>query len=122
VIVSCAQCHATTAFKDAADECLGCHADRDVHKGGLGKDCASCHSPNGWGVWEFDHAKQTGFALLGAHGKLKCANCHRQPAGEVKLPKDCASCHRKDDVHLGQYGTQCQRCHSTVTFKGARIQ
>ena len=40
----------------------------------------------------------------------------------MKLAGDCASCHRKDDVHLGQYGTQCQRCHTTLTFKGARIQ
>jgi hypothetical protein len=23
-------------------------------------------------------------------------------------------------VHLGQYGGQCQKCHSTLSFKGAR--
>jgi hypothetical protein len=23
-------------------------------------------------------------------------------------------------VHLGQFGGQCQKCHGTVTFKGAR--
>jgi uncharacterized paraquat-inducible protein A len=39
----------------------------------------------------------------------------------VKLPEDCASCHRKDDIHLGQYGAQCQRCHTTLSFQGARI-
>ena len=122
VLVSCAQCHASKAFKGAARDCLGCHQQNDVHKGGLGRDCAACHSSNSWRAWEFDHAKQTGFALTGAHGKAKCVDCHRQPAAEVKLAKDCAACHRKDDVHLGQYGAQCQRCHSTITFKGARIQ
>jgi hypothetical protein len=23
-------------------------------------------------------------------------------------------------VHLGQFGGQCQKCHGTVSFKGAR--
>ena len=121
-IVSCGQCHASRAFKGAPKDCLGCHAQDDVHKGGLGKDCAACHTTNGWKSWDFDHARQTGFALSGAHAKAKCVDCHRQPAGLVKLAGDCASCHRKDDIHLGQYGTQCQRCHTTLTFKGARIQ
>jgi hypothetical protein len=40
----------------------------------------------------------------------------------VKLAGDCASCHARDDVHLGQFGRQCQRCHGSVTFKGARMQ
>ncbi len=119
-IASCAQCHASKAFKGAPITCNGCHAHNDVHKGRFGKDCAACHSPNGWKAWVFDHAK-TGFALTGAHGTLKCAQCHVKPANEVKLAQDCASCHRKDDIHLGQYGAQCQRCHSTKTFRGARI-
>ena len=121
-IVSCGQCHASRAFKGAPKDCIDCHRQNDVHKGGLGKDCAACHTTNGWKSWDFDHARQTGFALSGAHAKAKCVDCHRQPAGLVKLAGDCASCHRKDDIHLGQYGTQCQRCHTTLTFKGARIQ
>jgi hypothetical protein len=39
----------------------------------------------------------------------------------VKLNPTCLSCHEQDDVHLGQYGRQCQRCHSTITFKGASL-
>jgi len=28
------------------------------------------------------------------------------------LAMDCASCHlKKDDVHLGSYGSKCERCH-----------
>src|SRR5579863_804105 len=121
-VVSCAQCHATQGFADAPRLCLDCHRREDVHKGGLGKKCESCHSTNGWGLWSFDHAKETGFALSGAHGKLQCADCHHEPPGTTKTSPLCIACHRKDDRHLGAYGSQCERCHGTESWKGARIQ
>jgi hypothetical protein len=121
-VVGCVQCHATQAFADTPGNCGSCHAKDDVHKGGLGDQCASCHSPNGWQLWVFDHARDAHFPLLGAHGKLQCAACHQEAPGTQKLLKDCDSCHHKDDRHLGQYGAQCDRCHSTYSWKGARIQ
>ena len=122
VAVPCEQCHVTRRYRDVGHDCIACHGRDDIHKGSLGKECAKCHSPNGWRIWEFDHGKETGFALSGAHAKLTCGGCHKQPADEVKLNPTCLSCHEQDDVHLGQYGRQCQRCHSTITFKGARLQ
>jgi hypothetical protein len=121
VAVPCEQCHVTQKYRDVGRDCVQCHKKSDVHKGALGAECSKCHSPNGWRTWEFDHGKETGFALAGAHAKLVCAGCHKQPADEVKLNPSCLSCHEQDDVHLGQYGRQCQRCHSTSTFKGARL-
>lgn len=122
VAVPCHACHAQPGYKGVAQDCHGCHQRDDRHKGSLGKDCEACHSPNGWNLWVFDHAAKTGFALTGAHARATCAGCHRQPPDQVKLSGDCASCHAKDDVHLGQFGRQCQRCHGSVTFKGARMQ
>jgi hypothetical protein len=121
VLAGCAQCHSSLAFKGAAKACVACHRAQDVHKGGLGDECAACHSPDGWNLWEFDHAKETGFALSGAHRKLTCANCHREPPKKLKLATDCASCHEKDDIHVGEFGRQCQRCHTTVSFSAASI-
>jgi len=121
-IVSCAQCHATLAFSAATPACVSCHAPDDVHKGGLGNKCERCHAANGWALWSFDHAKEAHFPLLGAHAKLQCADCHRQPPGTVKMSQQCGACHQKDDRHLGQYGVHCERCHSTDSWKGARIQ
>jgi len=118
VVVICAQCHASQRFKDAPTGCVGCHTRNDVHKGALGRDCAACHSPNGWKLWDFDHGAKTRFPLTGAHRSLRCADCHIRPASEVKLSGDCVSCHASDDVHTGQFGRQCERCHSTLTFKG----
>jgi hypothetical protein len=122
VAVPCVQCHVTPAFKGVRQDCYSCHSQDDTHHDSLGRDCAQCHSPSGWNIWEFDHGRQSGFALTGAHRKLGCAQCHRQPADQVKLDSACAACHRQDDVHLGQFGRQCGSCHSTATFKGARRQ
>jgi cytochrome c7-like protein len=122
VAVPCEQCHLTPAYAGTAASCYACHKSADKHQGSLGQQCDDCHSPNGWNIWTFDHERATGFALNGAHQKLQCAQCHREPATEVKLARDCASCHVKDDVHLGQFGRQCQQCHSTNSFRQVRIR
>jgi hypothetical protein len=121
-VVSCAQCHATLAFDRAPGTCVECHSHDDVHKGGLGKKCETCHSTNGWSQWVFDHAKDAHFPLLGAHAKLQCAGCHHEAPGTVKMSQTCVACHHKDDRHLGEYGGQCDRCHSNDSWKGARLQ
>ncbi len=121
-VVSCAQCHRTQAFARTPETCGDCHQHDDVHRGGLGDKCEGCHTPNGWGIWEFDHAKQARFALTGAHARLQCAGCHREPLGSKPMRRECISCHRQDDRHLGAYGPRCERCHTSWTFKGARVQ
>jgi hypothetical protein len=120
VVVTCAQCHTSQEYKNAPTDCNGCHAKSDVHEGRLGTQCSDCHSPNGWNLWEFDHKKHTRFALTGAHAPLECAACHVRPPAELQLSTDCGSCHASDDIHAGQFGRQCQRCHSTISFRGAR--
>jgi hypothetical protein len=122
VLTHCAQCHGTKDFKGAPNKCIGCHKADDVHKGHLGEDCAACHSPNGWRIWEFDHDTRTHFPLTGAHKRLVCADCHRDAAGLGKIAMDCLSCHQQDDIHAGQFGRQCDRCHTTVTFKGGHAR
>jgi hypothetical protein len=73
-------------------------------------------------MWVFDHAKEAHFPLVGAHAKLQCAQCHLEPPGSGKMSQQCGTCHHKDDRHLGQYGAQCDRCHTIYSWKGARIQ
>jgi hypothetical protein len=38
----------------------------------------------------------------------------------VSLSGTCASCHDDDDVHHGEFGRDCQRCHVTSSFKKIR--
>ena len=120
VIVTCGQCHATQRFNDAPKECSGCHARDDVHNGGLGKDCAECHNPNGWKMWDFDHATHTRFPLSGAHAKIGCADCHIRPQNRVRPSMICGTCHSGNDVHAGRFGKECQQCHNTATFSRPR--
>lgn len=120
VVVTCGQCHTTQRFNDAPKECVGCHAKDDIHNGGLGKDCGECHTPNGWKMWDFDHAARTRFPLLGAHAKIGCADCHIRPQNVVKPSMVCGTCHAGNDVHAGRFGTECQQCHNTATFRRPR--
>jgi hypothetical protein len=116
----CDACHETSQFRDASAGCSDCHREDDAHKGGLGTDCGSCHSPVDWSRWRFDHFLSAGFVLDGAHADLRCADCHRSPPQQGrKTAARCVDCHRNDDAHTGQFGKDCARCHSTNTFLGA---
>jgi hypothetical protein len=120
VAVTCGQCHTTQRFKETPHECVDCHAKVDIHKGSLGKECGSCHTPNGWKMWEFDHAQRTRFPLTGSHAKVGCRECHIKPQNVRKPSMVCGTCHAGDDVHAGRFGAQCQECHNTTTFNHPR--
>lgn len=115
--VECAKCHvAGKRWREAPATCIGCHSRDDVHKGGLGRDCASCHDARGWRAAAFDHAAKTQFALDGKHAEVKCDACHVN--GHFKdTPSTCVGCHRKDDAHKGTYGEKCESCHAAKAWK-----
>jgi hypothetical protein len=121
-VTACEECHVNQTFKDTSKACVKCHDNKDVHKRSLGENCESCHNPNDWRLWRFDHNKQTKFELDGAHAEVSCAACHKVPLdGNVKLPSDCIGCHRDDDVHDGGFGPQCDRCHNTKSFHDVEV-
>ena len=118
LVVACDKCHATQRYKDAKSECIACHDRDDVHKRRLGTRCETCHNARTWKSWDFNHDRQTKFRLDGAHRKLDCLACHRQPVQtKATLPTSCVSCHATDDVHDGGFGKQCEKCHVTSSFK-----
>jgi hypothetical protein len=122
VAVPCFACHRSASFKGAPQACVDCHTADDRHDTSPSQNCAAVHTLSGRNLRAFDHARATRFALPGAHSKVTCVGCHKQPPHVAKPAQDCAACHADDDVHLGQYGRQCQRCHVTTTFKAARLQ
>jgi hypothetical protein len=82
-------------------------------------DCTLCHLEGSWNEmradFSFDHAKQAGSALSGAHAKAKCLRCHND-RGPVQLfaQQGCAGCH--EDVHRKSLGSQCTSCHGEDTW------
>ena len=117
-VTPCEECHLNAKYQDTKKECVACHEMKDIHKGTLGTQCQMCHTPNAWNIWVFDHDKQTDFKLTGKHKKLTCRRCHYKPLAEMKSNvNECISCHAGDDIHHGQFGSNCQRCHTTEKFQ-----
>jgi len=111
--VACEECHRTPAYKDTPVACEKCH--KDFHQGRLGPSCGTCHNPNGFARWRFDHGRQTRFPLTGVHEKVVCESCHKvRSPPNLKLAMNCDSCHHSEDVHRGSLGSDCERCHVPV--------
>ena len=135
----CLLCHASLARRIRADS--GYHAVLTQHGAALA--CRTCHSEHngrpfrlvkweGGGKDAFDHHK-TGWALDGAHGKLRCESCHKarlvsDPAVRrdsslavattyLGLGTACAACHL--DEHRGRTSRDCQDCHDLNEWKPA---
>lgn len=82
-------------------------------------DCSLCHVPKRWDVlrgdFRYDHKKETGFALEGAHAGASCLRCHndRGPVAAYKA-RGCAGCHV--DPHKSAMGMDCVRCHGQQSW------
>ncbi|TNF35661.1 MAG: cytochrome C [Gammaproteobacteria bacterium] len=121
-IAACDDCHLTRHYKDTSRACNACHNKDDVHKLRLGPQCGDCHNPNAWGVWRFDHDRETRFRLDGAHKKIHCYDCHQEPAKNgIKLGQSCGYCHGRDDPHNNQFGQMCEQCHDTRSFRNVNM-
>jgi hypothetical protein len=130
----CTECHSptdnalTVPKAENAEDCVACHRpeyDREHTGTGFPLTCRTCHDANDWARAVFDHAAAaSGFALVGAHDKAACQDCHVQPGNALKFPKpatsdDCAACHRSDydRVHpTSGYPMTCLTCHTNVNW------
>jgi hypothetical protein len=79
------------------------------------QDCSLCHEGGSWNRirpdFVFDHEKETGVPLRGAHAAAECLRCHndRGPVQEF-AQQGCVGCH--EDVHRAKQGAQCSTCHN----------
>lgn len=83
-------------------------------------DCNLCHLGADWQTlrasFSFDHHKETGHALTGAHAQGRCLRCHND-RGPVQTfaSRGCVGCH--EDKHMGELGTDCASCHDEFTWR-----
>ncbi len=115
LVPDCSSCHPAREYADTPKDCSaqGCHAQDDAHLGKLGTTCENCHKTDGRNT--FNHNQQSAFKLDGAHVTTGCNECHASIEFKPQ-PTDCYGCHPEPDVHKGQYGTQCEDCHSTANW------
>lgn len=137
---SCRKCHTSLSaddvplarkvadFKGLSTACNACH--KDQHRGEFGPLCDACHQPTTtFKVPGFVHPRSPDF-FAGRHAGVACVRCHVRTSGAppaeaasaggvvraARPSTTCSTCHA--DVHLGQVGTECQRCHAV---DGARF-
>lgn len=116
----CQSCHIRPAGQVRLQVgCNSCHQKADTHKGTFGPDCGQCHTATDWKVAKFDHASRTKFPLSGLHASAKCQACHVSGSATARIETSCISCHENDDVHFGQLGAGCGRCHNDRGWKVA---
>ncbi len=83
-------------------------------------DCSLCHEGEGWrsirADFVFDHERETGVKLEGAHQSAECLRCHND-RGPVALfaARGCGGCH--ENVHRGQLGDNCESCHTQADWR-----
>lgn len=138
--IQCTSCHTEkrgakpvrkneTRFFGKDDSCKECHKKDDIHKftGKLAaKECSACHGTVSWKTGtNFDHKKETGYALIGDHATLTCNKCHvkggtpKYDFPELKS-KQCLTCHadyHKDGLSPKFRGGNCDKCHTQTTWK-----
>lgn len=119
---TCVDCHAQHRFNAEAVDCVTCHAKADSafvaeHTEVFGEKCFDCHDGVDRMV-NFDHAQV--FALEGAHGDVACEECHVDQMF-VGTPQECVACHEDPEVHAGQFGLDCSRCHTASAWTPAQL-
>jgi hypothetical protein len=132
--VPCESCHTNAAvglYRGLSTDCASCHANDfrsaknpDHQAAAFSTKCESCHQMDSW-VGKFDHAGATGFALVGAHARLDCKQCH---TGAVfsGTPQTCIGCHLQDfnnttnPNHVSAaFSQNCLSCHNTDAWTPA---
>ncbi len=83
-------------------------------------DCGICHVTDRWDIlrkdFSFDHEKQTGHPLKGAHAWASCLRCHNDRGPVVSFAaRGCGGCH--PDPHTSSLGLDCERCHEQINWR-----
>lgn len=121
-LLACDSCHTGGRYDAAYVACAACHGEKDPdyiaeHTEQFGGNCASCHDGQDR-MMGFEHSEV--YVLDGAHEGVDCQDCH---GGQTftQSARDCAGCHEDPAVHAGEFGLDCDRCHTAVAWSPAQL-
>jgi hypothetical protein len=120
--LTCRRCHLDGRLSAKSVDCTGCHNADDPHYMGehaqrFGGDCLLCHDGHDRMIG-FDHDQV--FVLEGAHQDADCEDCHVEQTF-TGMSGDCTACHPEPEVHAGQFGLDCMRCHGVAAWTPAQL-
>jgi predicted CXXCH cytochrome family protein len=122
--MQCTECHKNSNYSIVNNQpCLDCHSGHDknfaqVHLNDFGSICLGCHDGQDRMI-NFDHS-QTGYALEGKHGGIKCTDCHANE--NIKAtPTVCKDCHTEPTMHQGVLDESCDTCHTPIGWLPAKL-
>jgi hypothetical protein len=121
--ITCKSCHDNEGEFLATVDCVTCHVEEDhdyvaQHIEDYGIACFECHDGQDRMVKDFDHASW--YPLEGGHKDQKCILCHTDQH-YVGQSEACKDCHVDPEVHLGEFGPDCSRCHTETAWKPAEL-
>lgn len=121
-VMACMDCHKQGSYRAEFVDCVACHTEAEPafmaeHTAQFGASCLNCHDGHGRLV-NFDH--DTVFVLAGAHVTATCESCHVNQIFEG-TPRECVACHEEPEIHAGQFGLDCERCHTEVAWSPAGL-
>lgn len=120
--LTCESCHRLGQFGPENLDCATCHINHAPdymaeHDALYGPDCLACHNGHDQ-LANFDHNQS--YILTGAHNNAACEACHIDQL-YAGTPQACEACHEEPDLHAGQFGLDCGRCHSDTAWSPAEL-
>lgn len=118
----CEDCHTEGRFAKDEVSCATCHQDAQgeliaEHSAEHGGNCLGCHDGTRY-IIEFAHDEV--FPLEAGHDQLGCVDCHQNQVF-AEASRACGSCHAEPGIHAGQFGQECERCHTVVAWAPAQL-
>jgi hypothetical protein len=120
--LGCESCHNQSRFVSDTLDCISCHSQEDhdymaAHIQTYGLSCVPCHDGLDT-MAAFVHEEV--YPLDGAHADAQCSGCHAELAF-AGTPSECRECHEKTLPYAVMFGSDCQRCHTTVAWAPALL-
>jgi hypothetical protein len=120
--LTCQICHPAGQHETTSASCAECHAQEAPeyiaqHTELYGNYCVGCHDGQDRMIG-FEHGQY--YALDGAHLDAGCRDCH-PGLTFTDTARDCADCHEDPEVHAGEFGRHCDRCHTAAGWSPAQL-